>query len=190
MEKRIEKIKKTLSRFEGLETIPNIFGADKHNFKLNPIKTEDEMVSFEKENQIQLPKEYRLFILKIGNGGTGPNYGLEPIENGKFIDLDKKNPKNLIDLSKPFLYSRPWNLNWNIPIDIQEEEKYYEKLSLEYTDKKHVNGLLRISNFGCGVWINLVVNGYEYGNIWVDDMNSNQGLMPYQTNKKERVQFS
>lgn len=40
------------------------------------------------------------------------------------------------------------------------------------------NGLLRIANFGCGVSINLVVNGEAYGEIWVDDRCNSNGIYP------------
>ena len=102
MKTQIDRIAAKLRRFEGLDTLPNVFGADKHEFKLNPKKTEEELLKFEKENQIQLPPAYRNFLLLIANGGLGPYYGLEPLENGKFIDLDSKDPEHLIDLSKPF----------------------------------------------------------------------------------------
>ncbi len=189
MKAQIDRIASKLQRFENLDTLPNVFGADKHEFKLNPKKTEAELFIFEKENQIQLPIAYRNFLLLIGNGGLGPYYGLEPLENGKFIDLDSKDPEHLIDLSKPFPFMEAWNLDWKVPEDVQEEEKYLDDLFEKYEDKNNVNGLLRISNFGCGVWINLVVNGSEYGNIWYDDRTSNQGLVPMQTKDKDRVQF-
>ena len=37
---------------------------------------------------------------------------------------------------------------------------------------------MRISNFGCGVIINLVVKGPEYGYIWADDRVNNNGIFP------------
>lgn len=153
------------------------------------VVTESEIVQFEGENGITLPVGYRNFIKNIGNGGVGPHYGLEPLENGKFIDLDQKNENHLIDLSKPFMYNKPWNLNWEIPKGVTNEEEYLDALYLESSKKHHLNGLLRISNFGCGVWINLVVKGEEYGNIWIDDICNNQGLAPLQTKQKERVDF-
>lgn len=33
-----------------------------------------------------------------------------------------------------------------------------------------------IVNFGCGVLINFVVNGFFYGEIWVDDRNNDNGV--------------
>lgn len=189
IEDQIARIEKKLSRFSDLIEIPNVFGADKHHFKLNPTKTESDIVEFEIEHGINLPLGYRNFLKKIGNGGVGPHYGLEPLENGRFIDLDQKDKNNLIDLSKPFLYNEPWNLDWEIPKNVLNEDEYLNDLYLESNKKHHINGLLRLSNMGCGVWINLVVNGEEYGNIWIDDICNDQGLAPLQTKHKNRVNF-
>ncbi len=53
-----------------------------------------------------------------------------------------------------------------------------------------MEGALRISNFGCGVSLNLIVNGKEYGNIWADDRCNDQGIYPDPYYKKSgRIQF-
>ena len=54
--------------------------------------------------------------------------------------------------------------------EVENEEEYenqYEVFSETYFDSKHVNGLIAICNYGCGISLNLVVNGQEYGNIWI-----------------------
>lgn len=56
---------------------------------------------------------------------------------------------------------------------------YYGLESL--TDESYLGpdeSLLRVAEFGCGVWMNLVVSGNEYGNIWVDDRCNDAGLYP------------
>lgn len=54
-------------------------------------------------------------------------------------------------------------------IEQAQNEEEYHKLDEEYYSTKWANGLLKISNYGCGISLNLVVNGKEYGNIWFDD---------------------
>lgn len=103
----------------------------------------------------------------------------EPLENGRFSDLDYKRKDDLIDLTKPFLHTNHWNFN---EVTEENEEEYFEN--------KWINGLLRISNFGCGISINLVVNGIEHGNLWGDDRCNDQGIFPetYSDNNV-RIQF-
>lgn len=166
----------------------NAFGSIHHKYQLNKTITEVELVKFENIHRISLPKEYREFLKHIGNGGAGPYYGLEPLENGRFADLDYKSEENLIDLSKPFPHTEQWNLDLGEQTDDNEEE--YRKKEDEYFDINWINGLLRISNFGCGVHISIVVNGSEYGNIWVDDRSNDQGIYPDPYSEKEaRIQF-
>lgn len=57
----------------------------------------------------------------------------------------------------------------------EEIDKLKEKT---FYDDNFINWLLRVSNFGCGIRLNLVVNGAEKGNIWVDDRTNNNGQFP------------
>ena len=107
---------------------------------------------------------------------AGPYYGLEPLENCLFADLDYKREIDLLDPSKPFSLVEPWNEDFD-SIDFENEEEY-QKFEEQYFDNKWINGLVRICNFGCGVSLNLVVNGAEYGNIWVDDRCNDGGIYP------------
>ena len=176
-EEQIFRIKEKLNRLKKADQDYEIFGSDTHEYNLNPTKTEEELIKFETENQITLPEEYREFLLYVGNGGAGPYYGLELLENGREIDLDYIDGKDLIDLSKPFPFTEHWNIEFEEMNDDNFEE-IEEQKNENYYDNKFVSGLLRISNFGCGVRMNIVVNGKEKGNIWVDDRVNENGIFP------------
>lgn len=173
MSEQLKRISDKLKKLRKLDRQLAVFGARRHKYRLNKTKTEKELVEFEHIHQIKLPEEYRAFLTHIGNGGAGPYYGLETLEDGCFSDLDYKDSNDLVDLSKPFSHTKYWNIDFG---KISKDE--YDQKEEEYYDNKWVNGLLRISNFGCGVNINLVVNGAEYGNIWVDDRCNDQGIYP------------
>ena len=188
MLERIDKIRDKLSNLKKLDQNLEVFGAQKHRFELNKVKSEKELLAFEKEHNITLPQQYRAFLAHIGNGGAGPYLGLEPLDNGRFMDLDYKQNNDLIDLSKPFPHSENWNMQ--LGEYSEESEKEYSKKEEEYFDPKWVSGALRVSNFGCGVSLNIIVNGSEYGNIWVDDRCNDQGIYSEPlTEKEERVTF-
>lgn len=189
MKEQIERIKTKFDKLKQLDKNFEVFGSEKHKYKFNQTKSEKELIDFEENNGIKLPIEYKEFLMQIGNGGAGPYYGLEPIENGLFADLDYKNENNLNDLSKPFPHSKHWNLDFGEVTD-ENEGAYFKQKDEEYYQNKWANGLLRVSNFGCGVSMNLVVNGKEYGNLWVDDRCNDQGIYPnpYIENRK-RITF-
>lgn len=53
------------------------FGAFMHQYHLGPKMSEAELSATERALQIQLPEDYRNFLLVVGNGGAGPGYGLQ-----------------------------------------------------------------------------------------------------------------
>ena len=74
---------------------------------INPTISEEEVSEIEKKNNIILPKSYREFITKIGNGCIGPDHGLLSLQES-MIDF-KLRDKPVINLSIPFPYTEAWN---------------------------------------------------------------------------------
>ncbi|MDF1699393.1 MAG: SMI1/KNR4 family protein [Saprospiraceae bacterium] len=185
---RIEQIGVKIQELKNLDKRYSTFGSSRHKYELNRPVSESEILFFEKRNSIQFPNEYRNFIKRIGNGGAGPYYGLERIERGKYADLDLGDRGEEIDLSQPFPFKEKWNLD-NEQFTDENGEFRHDLKDKEYYKPDWSNGMLRIANFGCGVSINLIVNGEEFGNIWVDDRCNGQGILPFQSNNKKRIQF-
>ena len=189
MKDQINRIKVKFNRLKQLDKNFEAFGSKQHKYLFNKTKSEKELIDFEKRNKIKLPIDYRGFLMEIGNGGAGPYYGLEPIENGLFADLNYKHKSDLNDLSKPFPHTEHWNLDFG-EVTEENEDEYLEQKDEEYYQNKWVNGVLRVSNLGCGVSMNLVVNGKEYGNLWVDDRFNEQGIYPNPYNEnRDRMIF-
>jgi inorganic pyrophosphatase len=182
MIQQLDKIRNKLEQLRQLDPFFEIFGASKHQYKINPKVSAKKLKQFEADHQINLPAEYAAFITQIGDGGAGPFYGLEPLKNVLYYDLDAREKDNLLNPSKPFLHTEAWNMTFNPTVDIEEDEQEYDKeydnFSELYFNKEHLNGVIAICNYGCGVSINLVVNGQEYGNIWSDDRGSSGGIYP------------
>jgi len=174
MQDQIGIIRQKLKELKRKDPGFQVFGASSHRYMNKGRLYEHEVRSFENRFNIHLPPEFREFILQMGNGGAGPYYGLEALEDGLFLDLDYKRKTDLTNPALEFPLTEAWNLEL---ADLGEEE-YFQKKDDEYFDSKWTNGLLRISNFGCGVSMNLVVNGKEYGNIWVDDRCNDGGIFP------------
>lgn len=182
MTDQLLRIQEKLRQLKKLDRNCLLFGAQKHRYKLNPPVPVNKLQQFEAVHQVKLPEGYVAFLTEIGNGGAGPFYGLEPFENGLFADLDYKQEGLLLNPAKPFLYTEPWNLEFEPSVDEDENETQYEQELQEFDERYYdpalLNGVLAICNYGCAVSLNLVVNGVEYGNIWTDDRSSDYGIHP------------
>src|ERR1019366_3866505 len=53
------------------------FGVDTHRYRLGPCLSSQVIQRVEKRYPIHLPRDYRSFLLEVGNGGVGPGYGLQ-----------------------------------------------------------------------------------------------------------------
>lgn len=74
----LEKAKHIDSRYE-------LFGADKHKYRLNPPISASFVRSLEEKYEFSFPTDYFHFVTEIGDGGAGPDYGIYPLN-----DLIKK----------------------------------------------------------------------------------------------------
>ncbi len=187
---QLERIEKKINKLRSLDPEFRLFGAESHNYKLRGKVEESDIIEFERNNNIELPKGYREFISKIGNGPCGPYYGLVSLSNCLLDDLDHPDKNILIDTTKPFIHNERWNLDFSDFDESEDEEYFNNKIEKEYFDPKWMNGTIKLSNYGCGITMNLVVNGKEHGHVWVDDRCNDQGIYPdpYSGNKK-RVKF-
>lgn len=152
---------------------------------LNPPLKEEDVASFESRHAVQLPAEYRKFLLTIANGGVGPVGGLERL--GEFGGKDWNELPGLVgDLSTPFPYTDKWNvkpIDGSLPVHQQYEQQDW------YWDRQHVHGAIPICDLGCGLRQLLIVAGPERGNIWFDDRADWQGLYPDENDNRKRVSF-
>ncbi len=182
---QIETVSRKLFELRNLDTQYRIFGSSSHEYELLPTKPENQLREFEKKYNITLPEGYRDYLLLVGNGVAGPGYGLESLESSLYVDLDSKKADSLIDPSKEF----PLTEKWNLDFEELDEDEYFQQKDEIYFASKWENGLLRLSNFGCGIWVNIVVNGPEYGNIWIDDRCNEGGIYPDRDDTHRRLDF-
>jgi hypothetical protein len=186
MDDKIKIIQEKLNELERKDRTFTIFGSSKHRYIRKGRLYEYEVKGFENRFNIQLPLDYREFILQVTNGGPGPGYGLESLEDGLYQDLNYRRKRDLTNPALEF----PLTEAWNMASDNQSQEQYDQIQEEDYDDNKWTNGLLRLSNFGCGISMNLVVNGKEHGNIWADDRCNGYGMCPDQSFGNEgRINF-
>ncbi|MDE5950433.1 MAG: SMI1/KNR4 family protein, partial [Acetatifactor sp.] len=66
-----------------------VFGAEKHQYRINPVVNMAEIRRAEEERHVKFPEEYVFYLTKVGNGGAGPDYGLYPFEK---VLAEDRNP--------------------------------------------------------------------------------------------------
>lgn len=170
-----------------------VFGEEAHGYELNPAFSEAEIQEFETEQGVRLPDEYRQFLLRVGNGGAGPYYGL--FQLGEMDDGFEQGPWDdfIGDLASPFPHLAAWNDLTGKPDDDAEMDSEYdarlEAFDQKYYDPRLVDGAIPICHLGCAQRHWLVITGPEAGNVWCDERADYKGLFPLQTRGKQRVRF-
>ena len=171
----IEKIAARLKAIREADPAYSLFGTASHRYRLNPTLRESEIAEFESRFNIKLPEGYRCFLSELGNGGAGPYYGLQTLSDSLYENLVYKREGQLMDPATPFPLTGPWNMKYEGDVDNHEAHMAFED---EYFDSRWSTGLLRICNYGCGASLNLVVNGPEYGRMWMDSRGGDGGICP------------
>lgn len=192
----------TLGRLDGDR---EIFGASFHDYQLSPCLGKTDINSVEEKYHVQLPVDYRQFLLEVGNGGAGPYYGVfrlgeqddgwgfRPWEGGLLMG----------DPAVPFPYQDNWNLpdtfwsadpqnkEWASDKDADEAYDSWDKsLAKVYWAPAVMNGAIPICHCGCALRQWLVVTGPERGTVWQDDRADMNGVYPLRTKDGERSSFS
>lgn len=144
---------------------------------INNALSEKDVETFEEKHKIKFPNDFRTFITQMFDGGFGPHQIMpleywDSIHNTVYLDSLGN------DLSKPFPLVKAW-----------DEEKDKELMPDRENYNSIVNGTIRICHIGCGNFIFLVVNGREYGNMWIDDRASNGEIIPLTSKGENRVTF-
>ncbi len=182
-----------LSSLRQLDTRFEIFGAGAHEYQFNPPLLEIEIASIESKYGLRLPDEYRAFLLKIGNGGAGPFYGIFPLgmQDHNFDLCAWENGYLLGNPSAPFRFNKAWNASSEFlsqqpqPDEntCQEDEdrmweEWDKKLEAEYWAPEIMDGAIPISHEGCALRDWLVVTGPLAGTVWKDYRADLRGVEP------------
>jgi hypothetical protein len=172
---KIAILKQKIEQLRNLDFWLKIFGAGSHQYQFNPCLSEAEITAFEQKHQIELPEDYRNFLLHIGNGGACDGYGMYPIED-YFGGLDAEQASQQYPdfLSAPFPHTTAWN-----DYDLMDMDREYED---EYNDgyyaHRYIQGSVLLAYQGCTIELRLVVSGAEKGNVWMDDRGADTGIVP------------
>ena len=190
MKEQLHRIQQKLSQAKAADKNLEVFGAEAHQYHLNPPVSEAEVLAFEKKYGVQLPECYRAFMLTIGDAKAkksdfiaGPYFGLYAF--GTSVDsllYEKtetylKAPCNL----SPDMTQEEWEtLSDPLLSSEEEEEEDDDKYFAERA--KVFGGLLPLGSQGCTYEHALVLNGKYAGRVVNVDLDLAQPKFTFETN--------
>ena len=190
MKEQLLRIQQKLAQAKAADKNLEVFGADAHQYHLNPPVSEAEVLAFEKKYGVQLPECYRAFMLTIGDAKAkksdfiaGPYFGLYAFGTSvdsllyEKIETYLKAPCNL----SPDMTQEEWEKLSDPLLPSEEEEeddddKYFAERA------KVFGGLLPLGSQGCTYEHALVLNGKYAGRVVNVDLDLAQPKFAFETN--------
>ena len=184
-QEQLHRIQQKLSQAKAADKNLEVFGADAHQYYLNPPVSEAEVLAFEKKYGVQLPECYRAFMLTIGDAKAkksdfiaGPYYGLYAFGTSvdsllyEKIETYLKAPCAL----SPDMTQEEWEALSDPLLMSEEEDEGFENYDQEegktqteedYTQQcgKVFDGLLPLGSQGCADYHALILTGPYAGRV-------------------------
>ncbi|MET7362167.1 SMI1/KNR4 family protein [Streptomyces sp. NPDC005562] len=198
-------------RVLALRYAPNrraVFGAyfkeSGHEFELRPVLTEEQVDAVERQRGVRFPAEYRSFLLEVGAGGAGPDYGLfpiEPPEPGEAATAPSSAPSS----APPFRpeataeweehqAAEPYRSAYG---DSAEDDERFRAAHAAWDERDDelleslADGALYVTHQGCAYYTLLVLTGPERGTMWQDVRAAAEGMIPFRfLDSTNRVTFA
>ena len=176
-----------------------VFGADSHQFLLNPTLAEADVLAFERLHNVLLPAEYRHFLTTIGNGGAGPYYGIFPLgemDDNHSLAAWQEQGDVIGVISEPFSLETEWNDLAGMPpdqlleADTAEYERQWDEFTERYWHPSLMNGAVPICHEGCALRVWLVLTGVQAGRLWHDGRSDFTGVKPLRLADGSHATFS
>lgn len=182
-----ERIKNKLIEVNKADKEFKVFGAANHKYIINPPVGEKIVSDFEIEYGIELPKCYKTFVTKVGNGGIGyedsapgPFYGIFPFGS----NLDELVYENVAQAFQkeciiyPYMTDSYWDdltQKINGAEDISDDEYNAQR-------EKVFGGILPIGSQGCTYIHGIILNGKYKGRVVNLDMDCQKPKFTFENN--------
>ena len=153
---KIDIIKGKVMRLKQLLSEKSQYVKTIENFQYLPLE-ESNLEAFEKKHQVILPTGFRNYLLQIGNGGLGPDYGIYPMPS----------TQNLEGINQPWVDPNAYNA--------MGEDDFGTSLG-QTLIKASRKGILYISDRGGGFSTFLVITGPNSGEVWYDKTVTDEGF--------------
>jgi len=144
-----------------------------------PVADEQDIISFENKFDLKLPEDFRWVLLNVANGiVSSESHGWD-----LFCKIDFKEY-----LSKEKFYSNP-SLPFLLTTKVKCDEPYINDAKSyqdEINHEDYSHGNITLVGMGCGTAAMIIINGKEYGNVWIEDIPSNNEIYPEFDKKKNK----
>lgn len=173
-----------------------MFGARGHGFRLGPVMSEEQLRGLEADLGIGLPPQYRSFLLHVGAGGAGPDYGLMTPSLGddgwrwRGIGLAfSAQPTSAGFAGRPFVVEalqgeldalegqEPEEGAFSTDEEFLHAHAAWDARYEELYDAQEA-GTVFLSEQGCGYTSLLVMTGPHRGAVWEDLRPMDRGIEP------------
>lgn len=185
-EPQIQRIKEKLAVAKIADKNFKVFGSSSHKYHLDPPVDMKTVEDFEKEHNITLPIEYKLFMTEIGNGGishdnsgAGPHYGIYPFGEEFQILFNDWDAHQLA--SPHLLYPKMSDEFWSKKVENLDGEDVTEA-EYEKREAELLGGIFVIGTQGCTYFHGLVVNGEFAGRVINIDLDHQKPKFSYEAN--------
>ena len=190
MKEQLLRIQQKLAQAKAADKNLEVFGADAHQYHLNPPVSEAEVLAFEKKYGVSLPEDYRAFVQTIGDAKAkksdfiaGPYFGLYAFGTSvdsllyEKIETYLKAPCNL----SPDMTQEEWE-TLSDPLLFSEEEEEEDEDKYFAERAKVFGGLLPLGTQGCTYEHALVLNGKYAGRVVNVDLDLAQPKFAFEAN--------
>lgn len=189
------RVRERVLALAGVSSSDKVFGSMGHGFALDAPLTAAEVADLEAWLGVELPEDYRSFLLHVGAGGAGPAYGVFPVrradpggwrwigdapeevEPGMVSELfpGGADPEAAVEI----LAEQPIMEDFDDLADLEAAfEVWEDRLADVQYDPRFTAGALCLCDEGCGMTAWLVVTGSERGRIWRDPRSDGKDLHP------------
>lgn len=155
---RLALIQTKIAHLAEIDTNFEVFGSSRHHYQFNPPLLLNKLKLIEARLGIYFPEDYRQFLVTLGNGGAGPNYGIHSIEYS--LKEDGGDPR------------LPCVLFPNMSADqfkstiIEDDAPDFPANGYFFENFEPYNGLWLISDPGCVGEVFMVLNGEHKGRVF------------------------
>jgi hypothetical protein len=182
----VAEVRASLDRLRQADPLFKVFGAQGHHWRLEPPLSETTVRAWEREHGIELPADYRTFLVELGNGGAGPFYGICSLGTWGGPGEGSEPWTGFVgELRAPFPHREAWNLpaaRLEQPEEFdsdEDEDAWNDARDAEYYASSLMNGAFYICEHGCALRSVLVVSGPERGTVWFDGRPDGSGIVPH-----------
>jgi hypothetical protein len=129
---------------------------------LAPPVSPDEIADFEDRFGVELPPEYRSFLIEVSAGGPGPGYGLYQFDRSDLDEaLGRCSWNNFTEPTE--FYRSPFPFTAPTSLTAEEVER-----DPEVADRQ-LEGTWVLADYGCAIYMLLVLSGPSAGQLWWSD---------------------